>query len=61
MKFNKKNSENLKPEQENNAVADEMEELDEDTVSQFSGAGNPFANAARVSLHEITEDLRDKV
>ncbi len=58
----KKNSENVKPEQENEALNDEMQELDEDIANQFSGGtGNPFAKAARVSLQEITEDVRNRV
>lgn len=60
MKFNKKNNENMKPEQENNA-AEEMEELDVETMSQFSGAGNPFEKTARVPLQEYTEDQRKKI
>ena len=56
----KNRKEAFKPEQENNEV-DEMQELDEEVVSQLSGAGNPFADAARVPLQEITDDVRKRI
>lgn len=46
-------------EQTKNALADEMLELDDDTLSQTSGgAGNPFADLPRVPTKLIDDDLR---
>ena len=57
----KKNNE-IKKETKSKA-ADVMQELDENTASQFSGGvgnpGNPFANVARVPTQNIDSKLRN--
>lgn len=59
MKLNKeKNLEN-----ENKAKAAEntaMQELDEEALDEVTGAGNPFANIARVPTQSIDSNLRNK-
>ena len=56
----KKDNETVK-EQAVNAAVDGMEELDDEVMDQVSGAGNPFANASRVPMQDITEDIRGRV
>ncbi len=57
MKTNKTN-ETSKKEQEKK-TEDVMQELDDETMDQVSGAGNPFANAARVPTQKIDSKLRN--
>ena len=45
-------------EQTKNALAGEMLELDDDALSQVSGAGNPFEDHPRVSTTLIDNDMR---
>ena len=52
-----KNNKILK-EQEKKAD-DVMQELDDEAMDQVSGAGNPFANAARVPTQKIDSKLRN--
>ena len=54
----KKNRESEKQAQAQNALADVMQELDDDALNQVSGAGNPFANVPRVPTQPIDDDLR---
>ena len=48
-------------EQANNALADVMEELDDETMNKVSGAGNfnPFGDVPRVPLQELTTEQRE--
>ncbi len=39
-------------------AAEEMQELDDKDMDQVSGAGNPFANAARVPTQKIDSKMR---
>ena len=55
---NEKTNETAK--QANKAADDVMQELDESTLDQVSGAGNPFANLPRVPTQSIDSDLRSK-
>jgi hypothetical protein len=61
MKF-KKNKETVK-EQTTDALADVVEELDDETLDKVSGAGdfNPFGNASRVPLQKISKEQRENV
>ncbi len=36
-----------------------MQELDDETMDKVSGAGNPFANAARVPTQKIDSKVRN--
>ena len=53
----KKNNEPENKEQTSDAV-EEMEELDEGELVQFSGAGNPFGDRPRMGYQPIDDDLR---
>ena len=37
-----------------------MQELDDDALEEVTGAGNPFANIARVPTQSIDSNLRNK-
>ena len=58
----KKDRVTRKQEQTTDALADVIEELDDETLNKVSGAGgfNPFGDASRVPLQEIPEELRKK-
>ncbi|MBR0063274.1 MAG: hypothetical protein IJP67_03825 [Oscillospiraceae bacterium] len=47
-------------EQANKAVGSAMQELGDDELDEIAGAGNPFANVARVPTQPIDEDMRNK-
>ncbi len=53
----KKNRENEKQEKALDALAEGMQELDDETISQVSGAGNPF-DRPRMGNQPIDDDLR---
>jgi hypothetical protein len=59
---NKKDSVTRKQEQTTDALADVIEELDDETLNKVTGAGgfNPFGDASRVPLQEIPDELREK-
>ena len=57
MKTNK-TSETSKKEQEKK-IPDGMQELDDGAMDQISGAGNPFANTARVPTQKIDSKVRN--
>ena len=46
---------------ENKALNGAMQELGDDELDEIAGAGNPFANVARVPTQPIDEDMRNKV
>ena len=54
----KDNKETVKKETENKAQ-DVMQELDDKDMDHVSGAGNPFANAARVPTQKIDSKMRN--
>ena len=58
----KKDRVTRKQEQTTDALADVIEELDDETLNKVSGAGgfNPFGDASRVPLQEIPDELREK-
>ena len=45
-------------EQANQALDNAMQELGDDELDMVSGAGNPFADVARVPTQSIDDDLR---
>ena len=53
----KDKKETVKKETENKK-AEKMQELDDEAMDQVSGAGNPFANAARVPTQKIDSTVR---
>lgn len=55
---NKKNIETENKAQENEILADEMQELDDGDLEQVSGAGNPF-DRPRMGFQPIDDDLRN--
>ena len=58
----KKDRVTRKQEQTTDALADVIEELDDETLNKVTGAGgfNPFGDASRVPLQEIPDELREK-
>ena len=54
----KDKKETIRKETENKAQ-DVMQELDDKDMDQVSGAGNPFANAARVPTQKIDSKVRN--
>ncbi len=54
----KDKKETVKKETENKAQ-DVMQELDDKDMDQVSGAGNPFAKAARVPTQKIDSKMRN--
>ena len=54
---NKKNIETENKAQENETLAEEMQELDDGDLEQVSGAGNPF-DRPRMGFQPIDDDLR---
>lgn len=58
----KKDRVTRKQEQTTDALADVIEELDDETMNKVSGGVgfNPFGDASRVPLQEIPEELREK-
>ena len=54
----KDKKETVKKETENKK-AEGMQELDDEAMDKVSGAGNPFANAARVPTQKIDSKLRN--
>ena len=58
----KKDRVTRKQEQTTDALADVIEELDDETLNKVTGAGgfNLFGDASRVPLQEIPEELREK-